>query len=163
MWDLPEAEIQPLVSPASAGGLFTTEPPGKPAHNCRTAVSRGECCRDYWGVGRKILEFLFIFFLNLVFLRFLRLHMFCVSKYNIHALYKCASQVVPVVRNPSASAGDIGDMGFPGSGRSAGAGHDNPLQYSYLESSMDRGEESGGLQSLGSQRVGHDRSDLAHM
>ena len=89
--------------------------------------------------------------------------MFCVSKYNIHALYKWASQVVPVVRNPSASAGDKGDMGFPGSGRSAGGGHDNPLQYSYLESSMDRGEESGGLQSLGSQRVGHDRSDLAHI
>ena len=29
MWDLPESGIDP-VSPALAGGFFTTEPPGKP-------------------------------------------------------------------------------------------------------------------------------------
>ena len=29
MWDLPGPGIEP-VSPALAGGLFTTEPPGKP-------------------------------------------------------------------------------------------------------------------------------------
>ena len=39
-----------------------------------------------------------------------------------------------------ASAGDERDTGLiPGSGRSPGGGHDNPLQYSYLENSMDRG------------------------
>ena len=33
-----------------------------------------------------------------------------------------------------------GDLGLiPGSGRSPGKGHGNPLQYSYLENSMDRG------------------------
>ena len=51
-----------------------------------------------------------------------------------------ASQVVLVVKNPPASAGDIRDTGsIPGSGRSPGGGHGNPLQYSCLEDPMDRG------------------------
>ena len=51
-----------------------------------------------------------------------------------------ASQVVAVVKNPSANAGDIRDAGLiPGSGRSAGGGNDNPVQYSCLENPMDRG------------------------
>ena len=51
-----------------------------------------------------------------------------------------ASQVVPVVKNPPANAGDIRDGGsIPGSGRSPGGEHGNPLQYSCLESLMDRG------------------------
>ena len=38
------------------------------------------------------------------------------------------------------SACNEGDMGsIPGSGRSPGAGNDNPLLYSYLENAMDRG------------------------
>ena len=42
-----------------------------------------------------------------------------------------ASQVVLVVKNPPANAGDIRDMGsIPGLGRSPGGGHGNPLQYS---------------------------------
>ena len=41
-----------------------------------------------------------------------------------------ASQVVLVVKNPLVSARDTGDMGsIPGSGRSAGGGNGNPLQY----------------------------------
>ena len=45
-----------------------------------------------------------------------------------------------VVKNPPANAGDVRDAGsIPGSGRSPGGGHDNPLQYSCLESPMDRG------------------------
>ena len=36
--------------------------------------------------------------------------------------------------------GDAGDTGsVPGSGRSPGGGNDNPLQYSCLENSTDRG------------------------
>jgi len=36
--------------------------------------------------------------------------------------------------------GDISDEGLiPGSGRSPGEGHSNPLQYSSLENPMDRG------------------------
>ena len=50
-----------------------------------------------------------------------------------------ASQVALVVKNLPASEGDIRDTGsIPGSGRSPGEGHSNPLQYSYLESPMDR-------------------------
>ena len=51
-----------------------------------------------------------------------------------------ASQVVLVVKNPPANAGDIRDTGsIPGSGRFPGEGHDNPLQYSCLNNPMDRG------------------------
>ena len=45
-----------------------------------------------------------------------------------------------VVKNPPANAGDIRDASsIPGSGRSPGGGHGNPLQYSGLENSTDRG------------------------
>ena len=51
-----------------------------------------------------------------------------------------ASQVALVVKNPPANAGDVRDTGLiPGSGRSPGGGHGNPLQYSCLENPMDRG------------------------
>ena len=44
-----------------------------------------------------------------------------------------------VVKNPHANAGDVRDMGLiPGSGRSPGGGHGNPLQDSCLENPMDR-------------------------
>ena len=50
------------------------------------------------------------------------------------------SQVVLIVKNLPANAGDTGDTGsIPGLGRSPGEGHGNPLQYSYLENPMDRG------------------------
>ena len=48
-----------------------------------------------------------------------------------------ASQMVLVVKNPPANAGDLGSI--PGSRRSSGGGHSNPLQYSCLENPMDRG------------------------
>ena len=45
-----------------------------------------------------------------------------------------ASQVALVVKNLLAKAGDVRDAGsVPGSGRSPGGGHGNPLQYSCLE------------------------------
>ena len=44
------------------------------------------------------------------------------------------SQVVLVVKNLPANAGDIGDVCLiPGLGRSPGGGHGNPLQYFYLK------------------------------
>ena len=59
-----------------------------------------------------------------------------------------------VVKNLPANAGDARDMGsIPGSGRSPGVGNGNPLQFSCLENSMDRGAW---LQSMGSQRVEQD-------
>ena len=43
-----------------------------------------------------------------------------------------------VVKSSPANAGNTGDMGLiPGSGRSPGVG--NPLQFSWLENSVDRG------------------------
>ena len=57
-----------------------------------------------------------------------------------------------MVKNLPASAADVGSIS--GSGRSPGGGNGNPLQYSCLENCMDRG--AGGLQSIASQRAGHD-------
>ena len=47
------------------------------------------------------------------------------------------SQVVLVVKNLPANAGDAGLI--PGFGRSPGGGNGNPLQYSCLENPTDRG------------------------
>ena len=45
-----------------------------------------------------------------------------------------------VVKNSPANAEEVRDLGLiPGSGRSSGGGHGNPLQYSCLENFMDRG------------------------
>ena len=45
-----------------------------------------------------------------------------------------------VVKNLPANPGNVRDVGsIPGSGRSPGGGHGNPLQYSCLENPMDRG------------------------
>ena len=45
-----------------------------------------------------------------------------------------------MVKNSPTNAGDTRDIcSVPGSGRSPGEGNDNPLQYSCLENSMDRG------------------------
>jgi len=67
-----------------------------------------------------------------------------------------ASQVALVVKNLPASVGDIRDLGsIPGSGRSpGGGGHGN--HSSILTWRIPWTEEPGGLQSIGSQRVGHD-------
>ena len=51
-----------------------------------------------------------------------------------------ASQMVPVVKNPPANAGDKRDASsIPELGRSPGGGHSNPIQYTCLEKPMDRG------------------------
>ena len=47
------------------------------------------------------------------------------------------SQVMLVVKNPPANAGDTGSI--PESGRSPGGGDGNPLQYSCLDNPTDRG------------------------
>ena len=45
-----------------------------------------------------------------------------------------------MVKNQPVSAGDRGDVSLiPGSERSPGEGNGNPLQYSCLETPMDRG------------------------
>ena len=59
-----------------------------------------------------------------------------------------------VVKNPLASAENSRDTGsIPGSGRSPGGGNGNAIQYSWK---IPWTQEPGGLQSIDSQRVGHD-------
>ena len=65
-------------------------------------------------------------------------------------------------KNMPANAGAIRDAGLiPESGRSPVGGHGNPLQYSCLKNPMDRGAWRA-IQSIGLQRVGHNRSDYTH-
>ena len=59
------------------------------------------------------------------------------------------AQLVRNLHNSSCNAGDEGSI--PEMGRSLGKGNGNPLQYSCLENSMDRGALS-----MRSQRVGQD-------
>ena len=64
-----------------------------------------------------------------------------------------------VVKNLPANAGDVREADLiPSLGRSPGIGNGNPLQYSCLENSMDRGAW-GAIQSMESQRV---RQDCVH-
>ena len=57
-----------------------------------------------------------------------------------HTHTHMASQVVLVVKNLPANAGDIREVALiPGWGRSPGGRHGNPLQYSCLENPIDRG------------------------
>ena len=77
------------------------------------------------------------------------------SSIRIYGLCLPASWGFPsgsVGKESACNAGDLGSI--PGSGRSPGEGNGNPLQYSCLENSMDRG--SGWLQFMGLQRVRHD-------
>ena len=65
------------------------------------------------------------------------------------------SQVALVVKNPPAKAGDMRDAAsIPGLGRSPGGGM--ATHSSVLAWRIPGTEEPGGLQSMGSQRVGHD-------
>ena len=51
-----------------------------------------------------------------------------------------ASQLVLVVKNSAANAGDLRDVGLiPGLRRSPGGGHGSPFQYSCLVNPVDRG------------------------
>ena len=62
------------------------------------------------------------------------------EEFELDSANKGFSQAALVVKNPPASEGDVRDMGsIPGLGRSLRGGHGNPLQYSCLENSIDRG------------------------
>ena len=64
------------------------------------------------------------------------------------------SQVVLMVKNLPANAGDVRDMGLtPRLGRSPGGG--NATHSCILAWRIPWTEKLGGLQSMGSQRVGH--------
>ena len=58
-----------------------------------------------------------------------------------------------VSKESACGAGDLGSI--PGSGRSPGEGNGKPIPV-FLPGKIPQTEEPGGLQSMGSQRVGHD-------
>ena len=59
-----------------------------------------------------------------------------------------------MLKNPPSKAGDARDVSsIPGLGRFSGGGNGNPHEDSCLKNP--RTEEPVGLQSMGSQRVGH--------
>ena len=63
-----------------------------------------------------------------------------IPKPEIHLKKERKKSYMPVVKDTPTSGGDIRDAGsIPGSGRCPGEGNENPLQYSCLENSMDRG------------------------
>ena len=67
-----------------------------------------------------------------------------------------------MLQNLPDKSGDLRVVGLiSGSRRSSGGGYDNPLQYSCLEITWT--DETGRSQSIGSQKVGHARNNLAHM
>ena len=64
-----------------------------------------------------------------------------------HSTFSCSS----VSKGSACNAGDPGSL--PGSGRYPGEGNGNPLQYSCLENSMDRGGVRATVHEVA--RVGH--------
>jgi len=71
----------------------------------------------------------------------LRLDLFSTESFQLPLPGYGASQVALVINNPPASAGDPREAGsIPESGRSLEVENGNPLQYSCLENSMDRGD-----------------------
>ena len=62
------------------------------------------------------------------------------ARVGVQLIWRPVLMVALLVKNPPANVGDVRDKGSVlGSERSPGRGHGNPLQYSYLEDSMDRG------------------------
>ena len=61
------------------------------------------------------------------------------TKLIVVIILKLNNNAVPGGSDGKVSARNVGDLGLiPGSGRSPGAGNDNPLRYSCLESPEDR-------------------------
>ena len=61
--------------------------------------------------------------------------------------FPCGSEV----KNRPANAGDVGSI--PGSGKSPGEGDDNPLPFSCLENSMDRGAQRATVHEVAKSRA----------
>ena len=57
-----------------------------------------------------------------------------------------------MVKNPPANAGDTGSV--PGLGRFPGGENGNPLQYSCLENSMDRGAQKATVHRVAESQIG---------
>ena len=68
-----------------------------------------------------------------------------------------------MVKNLPANAGDVRDMGsIPGSGRSPGGGHGNPLQCYCVETPVDRGAWRGTVLRVTKSRTRLKQISTAH-
>ena len=68
-----------------------------------------------------------------------------------------------MVKNLPANAGDVRDAGsIPGSERSPGGAHGNPLQYPHLENSMDRGAWWATVHSIAHSQTGLKQLSMQH-
>ena len=120
--DLPNPGIEPTspVAPALAGRFFTTEPSVSPAPERPTKISIPALSLVVKGT-----------------------HLLAPERCLLSDDTGHLSLTFPPLTSPqehlvqNRSSRDAGLT--PGSGRSAGGGHGNPLQYSCLENSMDRG------------------------
>ena len=90
--------------------------------------------RVQWTAAYRLDSFCFFFF---------KLHDILFERkkwFDFQYIWLRVSQVVGVVKNPPTNAGYVRDVSsIPGSGKSPGGGHGNPLQYSCLGNPMDRG------------------------
>ena len=72
----------------------------------------------------------------------------------ISELSPWASRVVLAIKNPPAKAGDVRDVGsIPGSGRSPGGEHGNPLQYFCLKNPTGKGAWPAAVHRLAQSRT----------
>ena len=68
-----------------------------------------------------------------------------------------------MIKNPPGNAGDISDVGsIPRLGRSTGGGNGNPLQYSCVENSTDRGALWVAVQRVAKSRTRPKRLNTQH-
>ena len=111
---------------------------------------------------KQLKKYLLLYFLSS--LNSLKNMFYCILSIFIQIVTLCsfnlrASQVVLEVKNPTANAGDIRDVGsIPGSGRSLVGGHVNRLQNSCLENTKDRGDWQATV-----HRVTKDRTQLKQL
>ena len=91
--------------------------------------------------------------------------MFCkITSWNIYSPLRDRAGFLDglVYKESACNAGDTGDVcSIPGSGRSSGEGNGSPFQHSRLK--IPWAEESGRLQSMGSQRVIQDWATQQHL
>ena len=126
----PRLSASPSFAGFSPGSVWSPLSPWRAPPSLSVQKESGGCSRYYWRNGyivRKLgtpLAQVIYSFPSLSLL---------VKNYR-------TSQVAQWAKNLPAMQETQEDTGLiPGSGRSPGGGHSNPLQYSYLKNSMDRG------------------------
>ena len=87
-----------------------------------------------------------------------------IKKKNLKVTFARASQMVLVVKNLPANAGDARDTGsILGLGRTPGEGHGSPLQYSCLKNPMERGAWRATIHGVAKSQTWLRRLNTAHI